>query len=38
MDTDSNVNVNEISDITILLADVTQAEQTPNLQWQINED
>ena len=37
-DTDSNFNVNETSDITILLADVTQAEQTPNLQWQINKN
>ena len=35
MDTDSNVNVNEISDITFLLVDVSQAEQMPNLQWHI---
>ena len=38
MATDSNIDVNETSDIAILLADVTQAEQTPNLQWQINMD
>ena len=38
MDTDSNVNVNDTSDITILLADVTKAEQTPNLHGQINKD
>ena len=38
MDTDSNVDVNETSDITIPLADMTQAEQTPKLQLQINED
>lgn len=29
-DTNSNVNVNETSDITIRLADLTQAEQTTN--------